>query len=257
MRVLTIAMFGAALSCPNLVAAQFAPDRHHDPTELSVGHAAMMEGADERPRYFAQGDRFEYRSNEGDAAIFWDGQAWVGGDLQKLWIKTEGDFSADGARFDDAELQALYSYAIAPFWDAQIGVRHDIKPDPSRSFATISLQGIAPYWFELDSALFVSNKADVSVRFEAEYDLRLTQRVLLQPRIELNISFSDDKEIGLGSGFSSASAELRLRYEISRQFAPYLGISWQRDAGDTADFTRRANGDVDRFSLVAGLRFWF
>jgi copper resistance protein B len=257
MRVLTIVVFGAALSCPNLVAAQFPPDRHYAPTVLAEGHAAMMGGADGRPRYFVQGDRVEFRSNEGDSAIFWDGQAWIGGDLQKLWLKTEGEFLAQGAQFDDAELQALYSYAIAPFWDAQIGVRHDIKPDPSRIFATLSLQGLAPYWFELDSALFVSNKADVSVRFEAEYDLRVTQRVVLQPRIELNISFSEDKEIGIGSGFSGGLAELRLRYEISRQFAPYLGVSWQRDVGDTADFTRRTNGDVDRFSLVAGLRFWF
>ncbi|MFT4583578.1 MAG: copper resistance protein B [Gammaproteobacteria bacterium] len=257
MSVLTIVLMCAAISFSPLTAAQTATSLNYAATEMAAARAAMKKGAGGHTNYFVQGDRFEYRSNDGDPAVFWDGQAWIGKDLHKLWLKTEGEFATRDGQFDDAEVQALYSYAIAPFWDAQIGVRHDIKRDPSRTYATISLQGIAPYWFELDSALFISSKADVSVRIEAEYDLRITQRLLLQPRVELNISFSNDKEIGVGSGFGSGLAGLRLRYEISRQFAPYVGLSWQRDVGRTADFTRRANDDVDQLSLVAGIRFWF
>ncbi|MFT4560938.1 MAG: copper resistance protein B [Gammaproteobacteria bacterium] len=189
--------------------------------------------------------------------IVWDGQAWLGGDTQKLWVKTDGEYSTDDGRFEEAEVQALYSHAVAPFWDAQFGIRHDIKPDPSRTYATIGLQDIASYWFELDSALFVSNKADVSLRLEAEYDLRLTQRLLLQPRIELNVSFFDDDEIGIGSGLSSVQTGLRLRYAITRQFAPYVGLSWRRDVGNTAKLPRQANNEADQLSLIAGARFWF
>ena len=135
----------------------------------------------------------------------------------------------------------------------QAGIRYDIKPNPSRSYAVIGLQGVAPYWFEVDVAVFLSNKGDLSARLEAEYELRLTQRLLLQPRLELNLAASDDDAIGVGAGLSTAQAGLRLRYEITREFAPYVGVSWSRAFGETAD---RAT-DPRRTSFVAGLRFWF
>jgi copper resistance protein B len=200
-------------------------------------------------------ERLEYLSNEGDPLTVWEGQGWLGGDIQKLWLKTEGEYLLDQGEFEEAELQVLYSRAIHPFWDVQLGLRHDIKPDPSRSYLATGLQGTAPYWFEIDGALFLSNKGDVSARLELEYELRLTQRLILQPRAELNAAFSDDAAIGVGSGLSTVQAGLRMRYEISPQFAPYLGVSWQRAFGDTADFSE-GHGDATT-SVVAGVRMWF
>jgi copper resistance protein B len=154
-------------------------------------------------------------------------------------------------------LQALYSRAISPHWDLQAGVRHDIKPNPSQTYVVIGMQGLAPYWFELDSALFLSEDADISVRVEAEYEFRLTQRLLLQPRLELNIAFSEDAEIGVGAGLSNSELGLRLRYEITREFAPYIGVSWAHAYGKTEKLQRAAGEDSNQLSFVAGLRFWF
>ena len=149
------------------------------------------------------------------------------------------------------------SSAISSFWDLQGGLRHDIKPSPSRSYGVIGVQGLAPYWFEVDAALFLSDKGDLSARLEAEYEIRLTQRAVLQPRVELNGSFSDDRAIDVGSGLSTADFGLRLRYEVAREFAPYIGVSYTRSFGDTKDFQRDDGDDTDQVSFVAGLRFWF
>ncbi|RME61879.1 MAG: copper resistance protein B, partial [Alphaproteobacteria bacterium] len=141
--------------------------------------------------------------------------------------------------------------------DLQAGVRHDFEPDPSRTFGVIGIQGLAPYWFEIDAAAFISGDGDVSARIEAEYELLLTQRLILQPRVELNFAVQEVEELGIGSGLSIAEAGLRLRYEIDRQFAPYVGFSWNRKIGDTADFARADGEDVGALSFVAGLRMWF
>ena len=203
------------------------------------------------------GERLEYHSNDGDPLVVWEAQAWVGGDIQKLWFKTEGEYETDDGRFEEAEFQALYSRAVSSFWDLQAGVRYDIEPDPSRTYLVVGAQGLAPYWFELDGQLFLSDQGNLSARFEAEYEFRLAQRLLLQPRIELNGAFSDDEEIGVGSGLSTAEIGLRLRYEITREFAPYVGVSWNRAYGKTADFIRAEGEDSSQFSWVAGIRFWF
>lgn len=202
-------------------------------------------------------DRLEYQTNEGDGLWLWDAQGWYGGDLHKLWIKTEGEYLAEGGELEEAELQALYSRAISPFFDLQLGYRIDLEPDPERHFAVLGVQGLAPQWFEIDAAAFVSDEGDVSARLEAEYDLLLTQRLILQPRAELNFAVQDVSSYGVGSGVSTVEAGLRLRYEIRRQFAPYVGISWRRKLGDTADFARETGEDVGVLSLVAGVRLWF
>lgn len=202
-------------------------------------------------------DRFEYQSNEGDGLWLWDAQGWYGGDIHKLWIKTEGEYLAAGGGLEEAELQALYSRAISPFFDLQLGYRIDLEPDPERHFAVLGVQGLAPQWFEVDAAAFVSDEGDISARLEAEYDLLLTQRLILQPRAELDVAVQDVSGYGVGSGLGRVAAELRLRYEIRREFAPYVGISWRRKLGDTADFAREAGEDVGVLSLVAGVRLWF
>ena len=139
----------------------------------------MFDGAGTAWR--VMGERLEYLSQEGDSAAAWEGQGWYGGDLNKLWFKTEGE--SEQGHLEEAEVQLLYSRAVRPFWDVQVGARHNFQPNPSRNYAVVALQGTAPYWFELESALFLSDRGDVSARFEAEYDLRFTQRLLLQPRL--------------------------------------------------------------------------
>ncbi|MGR8948531.1 MAG: copper resistance protein B [Gammaproteobacteria bacterium] len=245
------------LLSPLVSEAQTAADAYYDPTEMANARQALKAHHGAQLNFLVLGERLEYQSNDGDPLVVWEGQGWLGRDEHKLWLKTEGEYTTQSDRFEEAEIQALYSRAISPFWDLQAGLSHDIKPDPSRSYFVVGLQGLAPYWFELDTALFLSNKGDVSMRLEAEYEFRITQRLILQPRIELNAAFSDDSEIGVGSGLSTAEAGLRLRYEFTRQFAPYIGIGWFSSFGETKDFQRADAEDTDDVSFIAGLRFWF
>lgn len=212
---------------------------------------------DSQTFYFFKTDRLEYQTNEGDGLLVWDAEGWVGGDYNKLWIKSEGEYLFERERVEEAELQALYSRAIAPFFDVQAGVRHDFKPDPSRTFGVLGVQGLAPYWFEIDAAGFVSDEGDVSARLEAEYEFLFTQKLILQPRTELNFAVQDVKKLGVGSGLSTAELGLRLRYEIVREFAPYIGVSWTRLVGKTEDFARDEGENVSSVSFVAGVRLWF
>lgn len=205
-------------------------------------------------------DQFEYRDNDGADTLRWDMQGWYGTDTNKLWMKFEGDdqTSANGG---ELELQALYSRMIAPFWDLQVGLRYDRQygsgPDQDRSFAVLGVQGLAPYRFEVEPALFISEDGDVSARLVGTYDLLFSQRLILQPRFETNIAASSVPRFGVGSGLNDVQLGLRLRYEVRREFAPYIGVSWKRQYGDTADLTRAEGGDVDNLALVAGFRVWF
>lgn len=201
-------------------------------------------------------DRFELRAGDGEEEYLWDLQGWYGGDIHKLWLKTEGE-GTFGERVETVELQALYSRAVTPFFDLQAGVRHDLRPDPERSHLVLGLQGLLPYVFELDAAAFLSEKGDLTARLEGEYDLQLTQRLILQPRVELNAAAQSVPELGIGSGIGSVEAGLRLRYEIRRELAPYLGLAWEGKIGDTADFARAAGEERRSWSLVLGVRTWF
>ena len=194
-------------------------------------------------------------SDEGDS-LYWNGQAWYGGDINKLWFKSEGRASLNGEGVDDAEIQALYSRAVAPFWNVQAGVRYDIEPD-SLAHGVVALNGLAPYWFEVDASAFLSEKGDVTARIEAEYELLLTQRLILQPRIEANLSAQDIPERETGAGLSTLDAGLRLRYEIRREFAPYVGVEWQSAFGETRDMIKAAGGEGDDIVFLVGLRTWY
>lgn len=206
--------------------------------------------------YFFQAEEFEYRVTDGDDSFNWDAQGWVGGDVNRAWFKTEGEVPVDGG-VEGAEIQALYSRQISDFFDAQVGVRYDFEPDPERAFAVFGVQGLAPYFFEIDAAGFVSEDGDLSARFEAEYELLIAQQLVLQPSLEVNFAAQEVEELGIGSGVNDVELGLRLRYEIEREFAPYIGVNWERDLGETADFARDEGEDVDNLSFVAGVRFWF
>lgn len=201
-------------------------------------------------------DLLEVGFQKGRESYRFEGEAFSGGNINRFGVKFEGE-GAFGERIDDLELQALYSRAIAPYWNLQAGVRHDIRPEPSRTYLVAGVEGIAPYWFKVNAATFLSNKGEVRARVEASYDQRITQTLILQPRVEANISFQDIPALGVGSGLMDFEAGLRLRYEIKQEIAPYIGVEWRKQTGATARFSRMAGEDPDTVSLVAGIRIWF
>ncbi|QCB56126.1 copper resistance protein B [Sphingopyxis sp. PAMC25046] len=198
----------------------------------------------------------EYQARKGRDGFSWEGEAWYGGDIDRLTIKSEGE-STIGEGLEEGEAQLLYSRAIGPYFNAQAGVRQDFGPGPDRSYATVAIEGLAPYWFEVGGALFLSDKGDLLARIEGEYDQRITQRLVLQPAVEANFALQDVPANGIGSGLSDVELGLRLRYEIVREFAPYIGVEWTRQFGDTARFARAAGEDPSSVALVMGVRAWF
>lgn len=234
-----------------------AADIVFDPVTMAEAREGARRELGATNAYKIMVDRLEARMKEGNDDYLWEGQGWYGGDLNKLWIKTEGE-GEFGEDPEDAELQALWSRAINPWFDFQAGARHDFLPgDLDRSYLVVGIQGLAPYFFELDAAAFLSDEGDLTARFEGEYDQLLTQKLILQPRIELNFSAQDVPELGLGSGLTSVETGLRLRYEFHPEFAPYIGIGYERFIGDTADYARAANQDLGGWRALAGLRAWF
>ncbi len=202
-----------------------------------------------------QGDRLEYRVRDGSDGYLWDIQGYYGGDLNKFWFKSEGEGSF-GEPTEQAEIQALYSRAIGPFFDLQLGVRQDLT-GPDRTHAVIGVQGLMPYMFEVDAAAFLSDKGDLTARIEAEYDQRITQKLILQPRVGANLSAQDIPELGIGSGIDNVELGLRLRYEMVREFAPYIGIEQEWRLGGSRDYARLAGEDPSVTNYVVGVRFWF
>ena len=229
------------------------------PNFLLVGALAM---ATALPALAAEGDPvYNYTLIEADIAEIddetvgaFDAQGWVGGDYNRFWWKAEGEF-ADGD-FEDAEVQALYSRYISKFWDAQIGVRYDLEPK-GETYGVIGLQGLAPYFFEVDAAAFVSSSGDVSARFEATGELLFTQRLILEPGIALDFYAEDDPSRQIGSGLATAEYSAQLRYEFTREFAPYVELAYEEAYGDTADFLRLETGSADATVFKVGLRTMF
>jgi len=226
--------------------------------------AAVPAAADDMPggmgrqpmQLFIGSDRLEYQLRDDDDLALWDLQGWWGGDLNKAWLKTEGEWT-DAGGLDSAELQLLFSRAIAAFWDLQVGMRYDFRPQPETAYLAFGIQGLAPYWFEIDLAGFVSEDGDLFTRAEFEYDLRLSRRWLLQPRVEVNAAFSDVPALSISSGVSDVEAGLRLRYEFRPEFAPYFGLEYARLYGGGARAAREQGLDASGWGIVFGLRAWF
>lgn len=231
-------------------------DQYYDAAEMAKAREEVLAEGGAQRTWFVLFNQLEAQTSDDADALIWNGQAWYGGDINKIWFKTEGAASLNGDGVEDTEIQALYSRAIAPFWDAQVGVRYDLEPD-GLAHGVVALQGLAPYWFEVDASAFLSERGDVTARVEAEYEFRLTQRLILQPRVEANLSAQDVPEREIGIGLNNIDAGLRLRYEIKREFAPYVGVEWQKAFGDTADFIEASGGDTDKAVFVAGVRAWF
>lgn len=230
-------------------------DRQFPPGEMAQARKAMMRESGGQTFATVMFNLAEYQSRQGRDGYRWEAEGWLGGDIDRLTLKTEGEgIGRQGV--GAAEVQALYSRAIGPYFNLQAGVRHDFRPGPQRTYAALGFEGLAPYWFEVEGAAFVSDKGDVLGRLEGYYDQRLTQRLVLQPRAELNLAAQDVPENRIGAGLASAELGLRLRYEIARRFAPYIGLSYEAKTGRTARYARADGDDPTSSSLVAGLRVW-
>jgi copper resistance protein B len=235
------------------------PPDARDPHAYSGGHtldpARPLKLADEHLFGSLLVDNLESTSTRHNGFTAYDLQAWYGRTYDRAVLKAEGE--VDGGRLEEARTELLWGHAVAAFWDMQLGVRHDGGEGPDRRWLAFGIQGLAPYWFEVDAAVYVGQGGRTALRLDAEYELLFTQRLILQPKIETDVYGKADAARGLGSGLSEAKAALRLRYEIRREFAPYIGIEWARKFGRTADFARAAGKDTGETRLVAGVRFWF
>ncbi len=231
-------------------------DRFFPASEMDQSRRTMMREQGGQSFYQVMFNLAEVQARKGGGGYRWDGEGFYGGDINRIWVKSEGEGGfRDGV--DSAEVQLLYSHAIGPFFNLQGGLRYDIRPTPSRTYATIGFEGLAPYMFEVEGAVFLSDKGDVLGRLGGYYDQRITQRVILQPRVELNLSAQDIPVARLGSGVTDVELGLRLRYEVTRQFAPYVGISYEAKTGRTADYERALGRNPTSTSFVAGVRTWF
>lgn len=199
-------------------------------------------------------NQLEWQGGDGNAQS-WDIKGWVGGDIDRLWLRSEGERSA--GRTESAEAQALWGHAIGPWWDVVGGVRQDFKPGDSQTWAAFGVQGMALYNFEAEATLFVGESGHTAARLEGDYDILLTNRLILQPTAELNFYAQNDPQRGVGSGLAESELGLRLRYEIRREFAPYVGVSWNRAYGQTAQYARDEDEDINQLRWVVGVRLWF
>lgn len=197
------------------------------------------------------------RQSGGPSAFRWDTFGWRGGDVHRFWFKSEGRMPTASSSGTEIEVQGLYGRLISAFFDLQAGVRVRGGTDPTRVYAVLGLQGLAPYRFDIEPSLFASHKGQVSGRFTGTYDVLLSQRLILQPRLETNVAVQRDEEIGIGAGWNDAELGVRLRYEVRREFAPYVGVRWKESFGATHRLTTQGGGNPSHFVVVAGARAWF
>lgn len=215
------------------------------------GHAVH----DKMLNWFMLFEQLEYQDADEGSVLSWDASAWIGGDIDRLWLRSEGERS--NGMTEEAEIQALWGHAIGPWWELVGGVRQDIAPGPAQTWGAFGVQGMPLYGLEVEATGFIGEQGQSALRLEGDYDMLLTNRLILQPTAELNFYGKNDHERGVGSGLANSEIGLRLRYEIRREFAPYVGVTWNRAYGNSADLVREEGGDVSEARLVAGIRLWF
>ncbi|WP_425278173.1 copper resistance protein B [Azotobacter salinestris] len=223
-------------------AAAFPPLSGHAPHGRSLNSLLLFE-------------KLEYQDADDGSALVWDANAWIGGDVDRLWLRSEGERT--NGHTEQAELQALWGHAIGPWWELVGGVRQDFKPASAQTWAAFGIQGTPFYGLETEITAYYGEGGQTSLRLEADYELLLTNRLILEPTVEANFYGRNDRERGAGSGLGEIEAGLRLRYEITRQFAPYLGVTWGRLYGNSEDLARDAGEDEEEARFVAGIRLWF
>jgi copper resistance protein B len=231
-----------------------ARDPHAYSGDQSFG-PLKLELADTRSLGSLLVDNLEAVRTGGNTSVPYDVEAWYGRTYDRAVLKAEGEI--DGGRIAEARTELLWGHAFAPFWDTQLGVRYDSGEGPNRTWLALGVEGLAPYRFDIEATAYLGESGRSALSFDASYEVLLTQKWILQPRVEANAYGKRDAARGLGSGLSDVSAALRLRYEIRRELAPYVGIEWVRKYGETEDLTRTAGADPNDTRIVAGLRFWF
>ena len=231
-----------AMTADDLAAAFPAIDHH------AMQHAPTF-------NYKVTFNRLEAWDADEGTGQAWEGIAWFGTDTDRLWLRSEGE-RMDG-HTESADLEVLYGRSVSPWWDVVAGVRHDFKPGDARTWAAFGVQGMAPYRFEVSATAYVGEGGQVAANVEAEYTLRITNRLILQPLVEVEVAARDDIEYGIASGFTGVETGLRLRYEVTRRFAPYVGVVHERALGGTAALKRSAGESTRDTRVVAGIRIWF
>ncbi|ABS28444.1 copper resistance protein B [Anaeromyxobacter sp. Fw109-5] len=229
------------------------------PFLAALASPAGAQVMDSQLHWLALVDQLELAPNREGTPVVVDATGWAGGDLNRVWIRAEADPETERAS-GELQAEALYGRLISPYWDALAGVRVDHRwggGSATRAQLALGVEGLAPYWFELAPTLYVSHDGDVSAELEAEYELLLTQRTILQPRLEVHLAVQDVPQFGVGSGLSDLELGARVRYELRRELAPYVGVAWHQAFGDTADLARDAGEDVSNVSFVGGVRVWY
>lgn len=250
-RVIVLALAAAALLGANTAAlAQGAVP--YPGTSMPYGVSPIE---DEAIHVHALMDRMEGRFGAAGNGFHWSGEAWAGTDTNRLWLKSEGNVAADGT-VEDGQQELFYDRPISPWFDLQAGVRSDIDSAPGRTWAAFGIEGLAPYFFEVSATGYVSSEGHFAAKLEGSYDLLITQRLILQPQIEMNVYSKPDPARGLGTGLADLDTGLRLRYEFSRKFAPYIGMSFAQSFGGTANYARAAGERTSDLRFVFGVRAW-
>jgi copper resistance protein B len=219
-----------------------------------LGGMGMKAHMDDDPvNYMIRFDRIELQ--KGETPLVWDAKAWVGKDLNRLYLRGDGEVQDSTTR--SATVEAFWARPVSRWWNLVAGIRQDFRPEPSRSWLAVGAVGLAPYRFNVEATAYLGDEGRTALRFETEYDLLLTNRLILQPRLELNAYGRDDRAREIGSGIASAEAGLRLRYEIRRELAPYAGLAWTKTFGSTADLAHAAGRASRELRAVVGIRIWF
>ncbi|SFG11509.1 copper resistance protein B [Novosphingobium sp. CF614] len=240
---------------PPPVPTDRAADAFYPPEKVAQSLKDVLKGMD-FTTFTLRVDQLEYRARSGKDGYGFEGEAWYGGDIDRAVVAFQGE-GGFGRKAENIEVDGYWRHAIDPWFNLQVGMRQDFRPVPDRTYAMVGIQGLAPYWFEVQGQLFVSNKGDVHARATAAYDQRITQRLVLEPELEADFAFQDVPELGIGAGFEKIELSARLRYEVSRMFAPYLGLFWERRLGGTAEHARLEGEKASAVSVVTGVRFWF
>lgn len=215
------------------------------------GHAVH----DRALHYYVLLDQLEWQAVDDGSGLNLDSKGWVGRDRDRIWFRAEGD--SEEGRVSEAQAHVLYGRQFSRWWDIVGGIRQDFRPGPAQTWAAIGVQGLAPYWFEIEATAYVGASGRTHARFEVEYELLVTNRLIFQPLVEAEIFGKSDPERGIGAGVSTTDAGFRLRYEFRREVAPYVGVVWSNKWGKTADFAEASGEATGGARLVTGVRLWF
>lgn len=256
-RLLGIAILICADLCVLAGAARAQMTPTQAPDNTAAGSEPSMTMTDDSTFAHVLFDQFEGRTNGSDSELRWDGEAWIGTDMNRVWFRSEG-FASDGT-VSDGDIEAFYDRPLPRlrYFDGQVGLREDSDSGPHRTWVALGVEGLAPGFFHLEPAFYFRDGGHVAGRITTSYDLLITKRLIAQPQVEMNFSGKSDPQRRLGTGLSDLDTGVRVRYEISRKFAPYVGFAYATEFGSTATFRRQALESTTASRFIFGLRFWY